>query len=168
MSELIPVLLLRSGQRLCALPIQHVLETFRPLPTEALGEASPFVLGLSRVRGEAVPVVGLNLLMGAAQGAPAQRFVSLRVDGRKLALAVDEVLDVREIQASAMEALPPLLSEAVPAVAGLAKLDAAFYLVLKAAKLLSNEDWLALEPGGFMMLDAKDTPRTSRPWWPGN
>ena len=45
---------------LAALPLEHVVETMRPLPVEPLGDAPRFILGLSIVRGEPIPVVDVG------------------------------------------------------------------------------------------------------------
>lgn len=129
------VLELLAGGRHCGLPLAVVGEVFRPLPVQALGEPVPALLGLVRVRGEALPLLELNPLLGA-EPAAAGRFVSLRVDGRGAVLAVDAVLGLRAIEAGALQALPPLLQAAAPAVAAVARLDPALLLVLNAGRLL--------------------------------
>jgi chemotaxis signal transduction protein len=112
------------------LPLAHVIEIFRPLPIQAVGEAPAFVMGLSRVRGLPVPVIDLNLLLGQEPEEDAKRFVHLQVSERRLALAVDEVLGLHEVPESASEELPPLLAAGSPAVKALASLDGALLLLL--------------------------------------
>ena len=134
------VLVVSSRSRYCGLPVDHVVETFRPLPTEPLGQAPAFVRGMAQVRGEPVPVVDLAQLLGDGSVGEVTRYVSLRVGERKVALAVGAVLSLREIAPAAMRALPPLLAEGAPAVEALASLDAGLCLVLRAARLLPAED----------------------------
>ena len=128
--------MVRSGQRRCGLPLQHVIETCRPLPIERLGDAPAFVLGLARVRGEVVPVVDLRLILGDLPEQAAARFVSLRISGRRIALAVDDVLGLVQVPAMSLEALPPLMLPGTPAVESLAQLDQALLLILRMARLL--------------------------------
>jgi purine-binding chemotaxis protein CheW len=45
------LLLFRSGGRLCALRLESVRETTRPLPIEPIAGTPPFVLGISVMRG---------------------------------------------------------------------------------------------------------------------
>lgn len=129
------ILELSAGGQTCGLPAQVVREVFRPLPVQALGEAVPGVLGLARVRGEALPVVALNPLLGVEAAAPS-RFVSLRVEGRGVVLAVDRVLGLRRFSDEALQALPPLLEGSAPAVAAVLRLDPALLLLLRTGRLL--------------------------------
>jgi purine-binding chemotaxis protein CheW len=135
-------LVCRVGTRLCALPMQHVLETFRPLPVEPLAGAPHYVLGLALIRGTAQPVIGLARLLGEADEPP-RRFVSLAIDARRMALAVGEVLGLRRVPAASLQDLPPLL-QPVPheVVAALGELDARLLLVLDAARLLPGLEGL--------------------------
>lgn len=149
-SELAPLLLVRSGARLCAFPVRHVVETMRPLPVEPAGQApAAFILGLTVIRGAPVPVVKLAALLGDGDSPAASRYVTLRVGERRVALAVEEVLDLRELDASAFEEMPPLLREgAGGAVEAVGALDSQLLLVLRAARLIPEEVWQALEAGG--------------------
>ncbi len=140
MTEKRAVLVVRAGGHDCGLPVEHVVETFRPLPVDPLGEAPFFVLGLARVRGEATPVLDLARLLNANAEAPFLRYVSLRVEGRRVALAVESVGGLRELDPEQLGSLPPLLSQAAPAVEALGVLDQGLLLVLRAAKLLPPED----------------------------
>jgi purine-binding chemotaxis protein CheW len=125
-----------AGQR-CGLPVELVLEAFRPLPVEPLGQAPAFVRGLVRSRGEAVPLVDLDALLGGAAG-EAGRYVSLRVQGRRVLLAVAAVEGLRPLEEEAA-GLPPLLAEGAPAVEALAALDQGLLLLLRGARLLPPE-----------------------------
>ncbi|HZE91839.1 MAG TPA: chemotaxis protein CheW, partial [Rhizobacter sp.] len=66
----------RVQGRLCALPLSHVVETMRPLPTETIAGAPDFVCGLAVIRGAPVPVVDLARLLGATD-TQARRFVTV-------------------------------------------------------------------------------------------
>lgn len=126
----------RVGGAICALPIESTVETFRPLATEAVFGAPPFVLGLAIVRGQPMPVVDLARLIGGAAGRPA-RFIVVNTGTRQVALAVDAVLGVREIAAAQTKGLPPLIEDAnAPAIAAVGALDRELLLVLQTARLL--------------------------------
>src|ERR1039458_3558579 len=88
------MLLCRVHGRRCALPLEHVVETMRPLPIGPLAGAPPGVSGLAVIRGAPVPVVDLSRLFSSDVGyievAPT-RFVTVRVGQRVVALAVDRV-----------------------------------------------------------------------------
>jgi purine-binding chemotaxis protein CheW len=141
-------LICRVQTRLCAIPLGHVIETMRPLPTEAIVGAPPFVRGLAVIRGAPVPVVDAARLLGATQ-AQAARLVTMTVGARRVALAVDSVLGVRAIPAGSLHELPPLLHEAgADVVAAIGLLDAELLLVLHATRLLPEDAWAALDMPG--------------------
>jgi purine-binding chemotaxis protein CheW len=130
------VLVLRVGSRLAALPLRDVAETMRPLPLQPVAGAPASVMGLAVIRGSAVPVLDVRLLLGLP-AAPPGRFVTTRVGERCVALAVDAVLGTREVPAGALEGLPPLLGEAhSDLVAAIGALDGELLLVLQAGRRL--------------------------------
>jgi len=140
-------LICSSAGRLWAIPVEHVVETMRPLPLEPMGEMPPFVLGISIVRGAAVPVVHLARLADPANAAPANRYVTLRLGAGRLAgLAVESVIGVRELAVAAAAEIPPLLRESQPdAVAAITRLDAQLLSVLQVSRLVPDAVWRGLE-----------------------
>jgi purine-binding chemotaxis protein CheW len=137
-------LICRVHDRLCALPLQQVVETLRPLPVEPMAGVAEWVLGLSLIRGAPVPVVNLARLLG--MGDPAiGRFITLSIAQRTVALAVSDVLGVRELPPEDTHELPPLLQGAAEqAVSELARLDGGLLLVLEAARCLPENTWSAV------------------------
>src|SRR5436853_466591 len=101
----------RVNTRLCALPLESIVETTRPLPCEPVAGTPAFVLGLSVIRGVAVPVVDAGQLLSGQRSAPS-RFVVLKVGDRRVALAVEAVVGVRSVGALALQDLPPLVRSA--------------------------------------------------------
>jgi len=139
----ITALLVRAGDRLCAVPVAHVVEVMRPLPIAPMTGAPSFVPGLAVVRGAVVPVVDLGRLLGgrAARG----RFVSLRLGGRHAVLAVDAVVGVRALDGWLLDELPPLLRHADgDLAAAVGVLDSELLVVLRAGRLVPEEIWQAL------------------------
>jgi purine-binding chemotaxis protein CheW len=126
-------LLTRTGSRLCALPLDSVVETLRLLPVEPIEPCPPFVLGVCLLRGAPTPVVDIGLLFGQRSGAP-RRLVAVKTGSRRVALAVDEVLGLRSIPPGEM---PPLLREAAgEVISAIATLDAELLLVLDATRIV--------------------------------
>jgi purine-binding chemotaxis protein CheW len=116
----------------------------RPLPIEPIPAVPSFVQGVAIIRGVPTPVVDLGVLLGIPSCA-ADRFVTLRLGDRQVALSVDSVLGVRELDASKIRGLPPLLQEASKGVIDtMGTLDEQLLVVLCAAWELPNEVWLAL------------------------
>jgi purine-binding chemotaxis protein CheW len=131
-------LVCRVGLRLCALPLDNVIENLRPLPIMPLADAPRFVLGLSIIRGAPVPVVDIGSLFGERATAP-QRMVTLRADRRLVALVVDSVLGVRSLGPDSSNELPPLLQDAgAELVSAIGTLDAELLLFLRAARIVPD------------------------------
>jgi purine-binding chemotaxis protein CheW len=133
-------LVVRVHTGLAALSLSEVLEIMRPLPVEPVAGMPASVLGLSVIRGKPVPVVHLGTLLGSAGPADPTRFVTIRVAGRRVALAVDEVLGVRTLDPAAFDRLPPLLRDAQgDAIEAIGALDRHLLVVLNGARVLSEE-----------------------------
>jgi purine-binding chemotaxis protein CheW len=132
------LVMMAGGQKL-ALPMEHVVETMRPLPLTPVATAGPGVLGVSVIRGEPLPVVDLGGLLssqGADERAKPSRYVSIRVGSRRVALAVDAVIGVRELDATTLHETPPLLRSSSATVTSLGALDRELIAVLDAGRLL--------------------------------
>lgn len=140
-------MLCKAGNRCCALPVEHVIETLRPLPIEPFREAPEYVPGASVIRGGAVPVVSASALLGAPDTETPQRLVTLRAGPRVVALAVGAVLGVRALDAEELGGgLPPLLGETAGDLASeLGALDSALLVVLRGARLVPPEIWEQLD-----------------------
>ncbi len=137
-------LLCRVDTRLCALPLESSVEATRALPIEPVPGAPPFVLGLCIVRGAAIPIVDAALLLGSPRSSAA-RFVILRVGDRRVGLAVDAVLGVRQI-AGSFEELPPLLRGTDSSiVSAIGTLDAELLMVLRAVRMVPDEVYASVE-----------------------
>lgn len=128
-------LICRVGERTCALPLEHVREVMRPLAIERVPSAPAYLLGLSVIRGENVPVLDAGWLLEGTPGA-VTRLVVLRVAERRVALAVAAVVGTRALEPAELEGLPPLLAGARELVRALAVLDGALLEVLESARLV--------------------------------
>jgi purine-binding chemotaxis protein CheW len=142
-------LICRVVQQYCALPLQHVIETLRPLPATPLAGAPDYVLGLSVIRGAPVPVVDAARLLGAGPAPSSHspsRLVLLNTGTRRVALAVDAVVGVQALDSRSQQDLPPLLREAGDgAIESLGLLDAELMLVLQSAHLLPPQLPVAMD-----------------------
>ena len=133
------VVLFRARRHLCAVSVTHVQETMRPLPITPLAAMPIFILGLSLIRGATTPVVDVGAVLGAEDAPKTTRFITLHMNERCVALAVESVLGVREISPDSLQQLPPLLRDAsVEVVSSIGMLDAEFLLVLRATRLLTE------------------------------
>jgi purine-binding chemotaxis protein CheW len=130
---------------LCAVPLTHIIETMRPLPVERIAGVPSFVLGISIIRGIPTPVIDLQAVVGTPSDR-VERFVTLRVGERQVALSVNAVLGVRDLGvAETMRELPPLLQRASQEVIEtIGTLDEQVLLVLREGWELPDEVWQAL------------------------
>lgn len=144
------VVVVTVGSRTCAIPIRSVRETMRPLPIERVAGVPQFILGLSVIRGAAVPVVSLGaLLSDRTSSAAPSRFVTLELAGRSVALAVDGVVGVRHLDATMLEQMPALLQDADnQLVDALATKDEQLLVVLHTARLIPAAVWDTLGAAG--------------------
>lgn len=132
----LPWLLCRAGSHLCALPLGQIIEVMRPLPTDSLADAPPFVRGVAVIRGEPVPVIDLARLLGQTKAA-VTRLVTVRTGQRVLALAVGAVLGLRRDEEAGPRALVPLMREAAQeSVSAIGALDSEALLFLDTLRLL--------------------------------
>jgi purine-binding chemotaxis protein CheW len=133
-------LLLRARKRLCALPLNEVSLTLRPLPIQAVMGGPPYVQGVSIIGGEAIPVVDLGCLLGESSPPATGRFVVVRAGPtRKVALAVEQIVAVTDLESANLGELPPLLSGAAQSTRSLAVADRELLVVLEAARLLPED-----------------------------
>lgn len=140
-----PALIVDSGPYRCAFPLDCVVETMRPLPIRSFANVPAFVRGAATVRGEPVPVVDLARLLGAAE-ATVGRFVVVRADRRKVVLAVQSVVGVKDLDQARVASVPPLLQAAHREfVSALGTADEGLLVVLSNAWALPEEAWAAFE-----------------------
>ncbi len=138
-------LVVRAGSRHCALPLADVTETMRPQPVASLPGLPPAVLGSATIRGRVVPVVHAAALLGE-NATPPMRFVTLKIDQRCVALAVDDVIGLRRTTMQLEVAMPPLLAGAADhAVQALGIVDRELLLVLEGSRLVPPDVWAALD-----------------------
>jgi purine-binding chemotaxis protein CheW len=116
----------------------------RPLPVESIAGLPAFVRGVSIIRGVPTPVVDLGAVFGAP-GSAAERFVTLRLGDRQVALAVNAVLGVRDLDRSAIQELPPLLRGAsTDVIEAIGTLDEQLLVILRTGWEVPDEVWQAL------------------------
>ncbi|QRK04449.1 chemotaxis protein CheW [Archangium violaceum] len=141
-------LVVRAQEWMCALPLEEVEETMRPLPVAPVSAAPSFVRGVCVMRGTPAPVVSLTTLLGGGSARPGegQRFVSLRVPEGRLALEVDEVRGLRWLEEGSLDSVPALLQATASGhLQHLSSLDGRLLAVLGASRLLPEELWGRLE-----------------------
>jgi purine-binding chemotaxis protein CheW len=134
-------LVFRAGSVLCALRLDEVIETMRPLEVRPLAGTPTYVLGVTIMRGVPTPVVDVARLVG---GEPAEicRFLAVRTEHGLVAFATGRVLGIRATTPDAMARHPALLGAASGRlVAGVGTIDAEPLLLLQSMRVLPDEVW---------------------------
>ena len=139
------VLIVGLKSCVCAVPLTTVIETMRPLLVEPVSAVPSFVQGISIIRGIPTPVIDLGAVVGTPSVRP-ERFVTLRVRDRQVALSVNAVLGIRDLGGlSTMAELPPLLQRASKdVIETIGTLDEQVLMVLREGWELPDEVWQAL------------------------
>jgi purine-binding chemotaxis protein CheW len=136
-------LVFRAGPLLCALRLDEVVETMRPLETQALAGTPPFVRGISVLRGVPTPVIDVARLLGGAQ-IEAERYVAVRTERGAVALATGPVLGIRDVDTNATGGHPALLgARSNRLVAGVGTVGAEPLLLLQSMRTVPDEVWEA-------------------------
>lgn len=144
-----PFLLCRVRSVFVALPIEHVVETMRPLPVEPLSAMPGFVVGLAVVRGEPTPVVDVGVLLALHDGAQWTRFVTVRATPRPVVLAVEAVVGVRPLDLAPLRELPSLLGRAsAEIIEAVGAHDRDLLVLLNTARVIPTPVWRSIDGAG--------------------
>ncbi len=142
-------LLVRVSSAVCAIPLSQVIETMRPLQVSPISDAAGFVCGVALIRGMPTPVVELAALFHTDRQVSSGRFVTVRSGGRAIALSVETVIGVAELDTSDVSAMPPLLKSArTEAIEAIGSLDAELLIMLQTAKLVPESVWKTIANRG--------------------
>jgi purine-binding chemotaxis protein CheW len=135
----------RAGSLLCALRLDDVIETMRPLATRPLAGAPAFVRGICIMRGVPTPVVDVARLLGGDQ-AEINRFLAVRTERGPVAFGTGDIIGIRATAAGgrAAEGHAGLLTGASSRlVAGVSSIDAEPLLLLQSMRVVPEHVWAA-------------------------
>jgi purine-binding chemotaxis protein CheW len=135
-----------SGSSTCGIPLTQVVESMRALTVERVPGMPSFMTGMAMIRGAQVPVVHLGELLGESTLSTPTRYITLKLDRRIVALAVDSVTGVMQLATDAVALLPPLLRAArSEMISMVGTLDNELLLTLETTKLIPETLWQQLE-----------------------
>ena len=124
-----------TGQRF-GLPVYQVVEVLRLVAFTKLPESPKGMLGVINFRSEVIPLLDLRQVLGrpaAGLGLDTPVLVT-HLNGRKIGLVVDEVLDVGAVSPDVQTASDEILS-GMRFVTAVVRLDAGLLLVIDLAAL---------------------------------
>ena len=128
--------------------VERILRYERPA---SLPKSPDFLEGVVTFEGVPVPVVDLRKRLSlGAELAEETRMMVLDVDGQRVGIIVDQVLDVLRIDGGAITAPPPLVRGlAAEYISGLLTREGGrTTVILNATRLLSSKERLALKSAG--------------------
>ncbi|MBU2664246.1 chemotaxis protein CheW [Actinoplanes bogorensis] len=142
-------LVFRAGPLLCALALDEVVETMRPLETRALAGTPAFVRGITVLRGVPTPVIDVSRLLGGGTADEPERYLAVRTERGAIALATGEILGIRDVEADATGGHPALLGgRSTRLVAGVGTLGTEPLLLLQSMRAVPDEVWEAAAAAG--------------------
>jgi purine-binding chemotaxis protein CheW len=137
-------LVFRAGPLLCAVNLDEVIETMRPLETRTLAGTPAFVRGITVLRGVPTPVVDVSRLLGGGSGGDPERYLAVRTERGAVALATGEILGIRSVEAEPTGGHPALLGgRSTRLVAGVGTLGTEPLLLLQSMRAVPDEVWEA-------------------------
>ncbi|SNY40667.1 chemotaxis protein CheW [Paractinoplanes atraurantiacus] len=144
----VPALVFRAGPLLCALRLDEVIETMRPLETRPLAGTPAFVRGISVLRGVPTPVIDVSRLLGGGSAEP-ERYIAVSTDRGAVAFGTGPVLGVRNVEAVPSGGHPALLGGGNSRlVAGVGTLGTEPLLLLQSMRAVPDDVWEAAAAAG--------------------
>lgn len=136
------LVLFRLAEQRFALLLDSVERVIRAVAPTPVPETPEFVLGLINMAGQILPVISLRRWVGLPDRPlwPDDQFMIVRTRHFTLALEVDEVQGLHELDASQAVSVEDSLLGSGCRAQGLAKVDGDIILIYDLEMLLSNED----------------------------
>jgi purine-binding chemotaxis protein CheW len=138
----------RVGPQEFALNIFQVERILRYEPPSPLPNAPDFLEGIIQYAGGVVPVVDLRTRLSVpAEHREETRLVILELDAQRIAVVVDQVLEVLRVDTGTITPPPPMVRGLAAAyISGIITRPGRTIVVLNAGRLLTSEERLALAP----------------------
>jgi purine-binding chemotaxis protein CheW len=142
-SDLFQVVCFAVGAQEYALDIMRVKEIINPAPAAIVPNAPDFIEGVIELRGAFLALIDLRKRFGLEPAAITRdsKYLVVLMDGHKVGLVVDRVLEVRRIARSELGAAPELaIGPGSRFIAGVAKQDAGILMLVDLDQVLSRAE----------------------------
>jgi purine-binding chemotaxis protein CheW len=135
------MMLLAAGEHLFALPLEQVREIFPAKPYTRLPGTTTAVCGLINVRGRIITVVDLAAFLGLtpARTDPEHSVVLLDYQGRRIGLAVRDILHILDVERGALDGSADTLRALGfdgAHIAGVGEVDGRVYVAIEPQEIL--------------------------------
>lgn len=146
----IQIVTFRVGTQEFGLNVFQVERILRYEAPSALPKAPDFLEGVVQFDGSIVPVVDLRKRLSLpAEQREDTRMMVLDVDGQRVGIIVDQVLDVLRVDGGAITTPPPIVRGlAADYISGLLAQPPRTIVILNAGRLLTSKERLALAKVG--------------------
>lgn len=146
----IQIVSFRVGTQEFGLNVFQVERILRDAVPAALPKSPDFLEGVVQFDGAVVPVVDLRKRFSLpAEQRDDTRLMVLDVDGQRVGIIVDQVLDVLRVDGGAITAPPPIVRGlAAEYISGLLPQPSRTIVILNAGRLLNSKERLALSKVG--------------------
>lgn len=137
------IVVFQIGKELYGADIAVVLEVSPLLRVTKVPRTPSYVEGVTNLRGRVIPVVDLRKRLGLPPipYTKSTRIAVAEIDGGKIGMIVDAVVEVLRVPASAVEPPSPMFSKIDNEnVLGVGKVDDRLIILLDLARVLARED----------------------------
>ena len=146
----IQIVCFRVGTQEFGLNVFQVERILRDATPAALPKSPDFLEGVVQFDGAVVPVVDLRKRLSLpAERRDDTRLMVVDVDGQRVGIIVDQVLDVLRVDGASITAPPPIVRGlAAEYISGLLPQPSRTIVILNAGRLLNSKERLALSKVG--------------------
>lgn len=146
----IQIVSFRVGTQEFGLNVFQVERILRYAAPAALPKSPDFLEGVVQFDGAVVPVVDLRKRLSLpAEQREDTRLMVLDVEGQRVGIVVDQVLDVLRVDGGSITAPPPIVRGlAAEYISGLLPQPSRTIVILNAGRLLTSKERLALSKAG--------------------
>ncbi|HWR56351.1 MAG: chemotaxis protein CheW [Bacillota bacterium] len=135
----------RLGDEEYAVPAAQVKEIIQYAGITAMPDTPEFVEGITDLRGNIIPVIGLAKRFGLPDGEGSdKRVIIIEVKSRELGVIVDEVTEIKKLAQAAIEAAPSITAKG-DYICGIGKDNDRLLILLDVDKLFSLNEMVQLK-----------------------
>ncbi|HIC93174.1 MAG TPA: chemotaxis protein CheW [Anaerolineae bacterium] len=142
-AERTQLVIFKLGESEFGVEIGQVLRIARLMDITRVPRAPRFLEGVINVHGEIIPVLDLKKRLDLPEGeyGDQARILIVEVEGQKVGMMVDSVMEITWVPASAIEPPPEMVAEVSGVyLTGLGRLDDRLIIILDLSRVLTTEE----------------------------
>ena len=141
----------RLGLERYCINITDAKEVFRPVSITRIPNTPPFIIGVTSLHGEVIPLVDIRYFLGLSsdEGLGSTKVIVTDVKSSVMGVMVDDVNDALDIEeASIQPALATIKGKLAQYTIGQVQLGTDIITLLELSKILGSEEMESLKKGG--------------------